>query len=107
MIIKHNIFDIGGTIIKNDEYCLVRENQQLKDVNIYSYLLYRNKSTKRFNYADNDCVYMFVGGKGVFELEKDIIYVSHNDLILVVKNTYHKIINTGDIHMKFLMMKEK
>lgn len=106
MIIKHNIFDIGGTIIKDDEYCLVRENQQLKDVNIYSYLLYRNKSTKRFNY-DNDCVYVFVGGKGVLELEKDIIYVNHNDLILVEKNTYHKVMNTGDIHMKFLMMKEK
>lgn len=106
MIIKYNIFDIGGTVIKDDDYCFVRENQQLRDVNIYSYLLYRNKSTKRFNY-DNDCVYMFVGGRGVFELEKDIIYVTHNDLILVAKNTNHKIINTGDIHMKFLMMKEK
>ena len=50
---------------------------------------------------------MFVGGKGVLELEKDIIYVNHNDLILVEKNTYHKVMNTGDIHMKFLMMKEK
>jgi mannose-6-phosphate isomerase-like protein (cupin superfamily) len=106
MIIKYNIFDIGGTIIKDDEYCLARENQQLKDVNIYSYLLYKNKSTKRLIY-NNDCIYMFVGGRGVFELEKDLIYVSHNDLILVSKNTHHKIINNGDIHMKFLMLKEK
>lgn len=106
MIIKYNIFDIGGSIIKNDEYCVVRENQQLRDVIIYSYFLYKTKSTKRFNY-DTDSVYMFVGGKGVFELEKDIVYVNNNDLILVSKKTNHRIINTGDVHMKFLVMKEK
>ena len=104
---KHNLFEIDGEIIKDDEYCTVRENKQLGNIWIYSYVLYRNKSTKLFHYENSDCIYVFVGGKGVFELEKNIIYVKHNDIVLAPQKKFHKIINTGDIHMKFLMLKEK
>lgn len=104
---KYNLFNIDGDIVKNDEYGIVRKNDHLNNFLLYSYLLYRNKSTKRFNFEKHDCIYVFVGGKGVFELEKEIIYVNHNDVILVPKNTFHKVINTGDINMNFLMLKEK
>jgi len=107
MIVKHNIFDIGGIVIKDDEYCLVRENRQLDNIIITSYLLYKDKSTKPFRHEMQDSVYMFVGGRGIFEIAKDLVYVTHNDIVLVPQNTYHKIINNGDIHMKFLMFREK
>lgn len=107
MIIKHNIFNIGGKIIKDDEFCLVRENNELDDMTIYSYILYKNKSTKLFKYQKQDSVYIFVGGNGIFEMDKEVMYVAHNDMILVSQNTCHKIINNGDIHMRFLLLKEK
>lgn len=107
MIIKHNIFNIGGKIIKNNDFCLVRENNELDDIIIYSYLLYKTKSTKLFKFDLQDVIYIFVGGNGLFEIDKEVIYVAHNDLILVPHNSCHRIINNGDIHMRFLMLKEK
>lgn len=107
MIIKHNIFNISGKIIKDDEFCLVRENNQLDDIILYSYLLYRNKSTKLLKFESQDSIYVFVGGSGLFEIDKEFTYINHNDIIMVPRNTYHRIINNGDIHMRFLLLKEK
>jgi len=106
MIMKYNLFDIGGDIIKDDEFGIVRENKQLGNIWINSFLLYRNKSTKHFKYPNIDTVYVFISGRGIFELEKDIIYVNSNDIVLVPEKSLHRIINNGDIHMKFLVLKE-
>lgn len=106
MIMKYNLFDIGGEIIKNDEFGIIRENRELGNVWLSTFLLYRGKSSKHMVYHDDDSIYLFIDGRGVFELEKDIIYVNHNDLILVPKNSRHRILNNGDVHMKFLIMRE-
>jgi mannose-6-phosphate isomerase-like protein (cupin superfamily) len=107
MITKYNLFDIGGEVIKDDEYGIVRENKQLGTVWINSFLLYKDKSTKKIIHPCVDCIFIFVDGKGVLELGKDIIYVGRNDIVLIPHNSYHRIINNGDIHMKFLILKEK
>ncbi len=107
MIMKYNLFDVGGDVIKDDEFGIVRENRNLGNIWISSFLLYKDKKTKRFNYPNNDTIYVFIDGRGVFELEKDIIYVKHNDIVLVPQDSMHRIINNGDIHMKFLILKEK
>jgi len=107
MILKYNLFNIGGTIIKDDEYCLVRENRQLGNILISSYLLYKDKTTKHLKYSNMDCLYLFIDGTGVFEIEKELLSIKRNDIILIPQNKYHKIINDGDIHMKFLALKEK
>lgn len=107
MIMKYNLFDIGGKIIKDDEYGLIRENRELGNIWINSILLYKEKSTKKFCYLKQDTIYVFVDGKGIFELGKEIIYVSYNDIVYVPHGAPHKIINNGDIHMKILAFKEK
>ena len=107
MIMKYNLHDIGGKVIKNDEYGIVRENGQLGNISVYSYFLYRNKSTKRFKFENHECIYFFIDGKGIFELEREITYINRNDIILAPQTVSHRIINTGDIHMRFLALKEK
>lgn len=104
---KYNLFDIGGEIVSNDDYGMMRENKELGNIWINSVLLYKEKSTKFMHYMDQDCVYIFIDGRGVFELGKEIVYVHHSDLVLVPQNTTHRIINTGDIHMKYLVFRER
>lgn len=107
MIMKYNLFDIGGEIIRNDDVCIIRENNELNNVWLNSILLYNEKATKLMSFLDQDCVYVFIDGKGVLEIEKDIIYVNRNDIVLVPQNSLHRVINTGDIHLRFLVIKER
>jgi mannose-6-phosphate isomerase-like protein (cupin superfamily) len=104
---KYNLFDIGGEIIRNDDVCIIRENNELNNVWLNSILLYNEKATKLMSFLDQDCVYVFVDGKGILEVEKEIIYVNRNDIVLVPQNSLHRVINIGDIHLRFLVMKER
>jgi mannose-6-phosphate isomerase-like protein (cupin superfamily) len=107
MIMKYNLFDIGGEIIRNDDVCIIRENNELNNVWLNSILLYNEKATKLMSFLDQDCVYVFVDGKGILEVEKEIIYVNRNDIVLVPQNSLHRVINIGDTHLRFLVMKER
>jgi mannose-6-phosphate isomerase-like protein (cupin superfamily) len=104
---KYNLFDIGGDIIKNDEYSIIRENSELNTVLINSVLLYKDKCTKKMKFYDRDSIYLFIESRGIFELGSEIIYVNSNDIILVPQDTEHRIINIGDVHMKYLLFKER
>lgn len=104
---KYNLFDIGGEIVKSDDICIVRENNELNNIWINSVLLFREKSTKSRNFLNQDSVYLFVDGRAVFEVGGDILHVSGNDIVFVPQNTYHRVINTGDTHLKYLIFKER
>jgi mannose-6-phosphate isomerase-like protein (cupin superfamily) len=104
---KYHLFDICGEIIKSDETAIVRENNELNNIWINSVLLFREKSTKSRNFLDQDSVYLFVDGRGVFEMGSEVIHVSSNEIILVPQNTYHRVINTGDTHLRYLIFKER
>ena len=107
MIMKYNLFDIGGEIIRNDDVCIIRENNELNNIWLNSILLYNEKTTKLVSFLDQDCVYVFVDGKGILEVEKEIIYVNRSDVVLVPQNSLHRVINIGDTHLRFLVMKER
>lgn len=107
MIIKYNLFDIGGEIIKNDEYGIIKQNDELNSIVVNSVLLYKDKTTKKIKFHDHDCIYFFIESKGVFEIGNEIMYVHPNDLVLVYQGVEHRVINIGDVHMKYLIFKER
>ena len=103
---KYNIFNIDGKVIKKDDTILIKE-KKVSSVIVQSVTLYNGKHTSRYSFNDNDSIYFFADGKGVIELENDILYhVSRNDVIFVNKGNSHKIINTGDIHLRYIIFKE-
>lgn len=107
MILKHNIFDIGGIITVDNDFCLTTENKELQNFWISSTVLYRNKTTKREIYKDTDAIIFVIEGRGVFEQGQEISYIAANDMVFLTKGSDYRIINNGDIHLKFLVIKEK
>ncbi len=103
---KYNLFDIGGEVIKQDENILIKENKAINNVIIQSVTLRTNKSTKKLRFYNQDSIYFFIDGKGVFELENEVLFVHNQDFILVNRDAYHRVINTGDINLRYLIMKE-
>lgn len=107
MIMKYNLFDIGGEIIKSDEHCIIRENNELNNIWLNSVVLFKDRATKQRNFLDQDSVYLFVDGRGIIEIRDEITHVTHNDIVFVPQNTYHRVINIGDIHLRYLIIKER
>lgn len=101
---KYNLCNIKSNLIKRSNEGYVKE-LKINNVQMESHVLYNNKFHKKIciNY---DTIYYFMEGKGVFELENDIYYICAHDIIHVNANVNHNIINTGDIHLKYLVLKE-
>lgn len=103
---KYNLFDIGGEVVKQNDTLLIKENKSINNVVIQSIVLYTNKNTKKLCFHNQDCIYFFIDGKGVFELGNDILYVRNHDFVLVNRDISHRVINTGDINLRYLILKE-
>ena len=107
MIMKYNLFDIGGEIVQTSEIAIVRENNELNNIWVNSVLLFKEKAFKTLSFMDQDTVALFIDGRGILEISEEIIHVSANDIVLIPQNTRFRVINTGDIHLRFLLIKER
>lgn len=107
MIVKYSLFDIGGDIVSTSDTSIVRENNELNNIWVNSILLFKEKSTKTTSFLDQDCIALFVDGRGILEIKDEIVHVGSNDIVLIPQNTMFRVINTGDIHLRFLLIKER
>ena len=86
-----NINDIGGTITKEDDRYIVKDNTMLKNLVISSTDLKPLKSTSGHNHRGQEEVYFFVKGTGKIELDGKEMNVKSGDTVLIEDGVFHKV----------------
>jgi mannose-6-phosphate isomerase-like protein (cupin superfamily) len=103
----HDMFSMDGRIVYNSDFNTVRETKKLNNICLYSGILFKDKHTNPIKYKNHDAVYLIVDGRASIESEDEIIKCHRHDIIFISNNMQHIIVNTGDVHFKYLIMKEK
>ena len=88
---KLNITDIGGTIAKEDERYVVKDNTTLKNLVVSSTRLQPRKSTSGHKHEGQEEVYYFIEGTGKMELDDDTIKVQPGDVVLIEDGVFHRV----------------
>lgn len=88
---KYTDWDIGGTIVKEDDRYIVKDNKSLKNLIISSTDLKPNKSTTGHKHAGQEEVYFFVRGSGIMELDNIKINVNPGDVVPISDGVFHKV----------------
>ena len=89
-----NINDIGGTVIKDNDTYLLKDNATLKNLIVSSTKLHALKSTTGHKHDGQEEVYFFVEGIGKIYLDdvpKDDVA---GDIVLIEDGVHHRVLNT-------------
>ena len=86
-----NINDIGGSITKEDDRYIVKDNTVLKNLVVSSTDLKPLKSTSGHNHRGQEEVYFFVKGTGKMELDGKEMNVKAGDTVLIEDGVFHKV----------------
>ena len=101
-IMKLNIYDIGGKVVKDDDRYLVKDNSQLNNLVVSSTDLKPGKSTSGHSHAGQEEVYNFVQGSGMMKIDEEIFPVSKGDVILIEDGQFHQVINNSKENLYFV-----
>jgi len=99
---KYSAWDIGGSIVKEDERYEVKDNTHLNNLVVSSTKLRAHKSTTGHRHAGQEEVYIFVKGSGQMELDHKIFDVCAGDTVLIEDNVFHKVHNNSDFMLEFI-----
>lgn len=86
-----NINDIGGSITKEDDRYIVKDNNLLKNLVVSSTDLKPMKSTSGHEHKGQEEVYFFVKGNGRMELDGKEINVDVGDTVLIEDGVFHRV----------------
>ena len=86
-----NINDIGGSITKEDDRYVVKDNNLLKNLVVSSTDLKPMKSTSGHEHKGQEEVYFFVKGNGRMELDGKEINVDVGDTVLIEDGVFHRV----------------
>ena len=84
-----NINDIGGTITKEDDRYVVKDNTRLKNLVVSSTDLKPLKSTS--GHMGQEEVYFFIRGSGKMELDGKEMPVKEGDTVLIEDGVFHRV----------------
>ena len=98
---KVNEFDVGGSIVKQDETYIIKDNKLLNSLVLSSTKLYRGKQTRGHRHPGQEEVYYFVSGHGSMELDGTKFNVQGGDVVQIPDGAFHRVINNGDMDMLF------
>mgnify|MGYP001263696739 CR=1 FL=1 len=99
---KLNILDIGGSVVKDDEKYVVKDNSMLNNLVVSSTDLKPGKSTSGHSHPGQEEVYNFVKGKGMMKVDDNVFPVTEGDLILIEDGQFHQVINNSDNNLYFV-----
>ena len=99
---KYSAWDIGGTIVKEDQRYEVKDNTHLNNLVVSSTKLRAHKSTTGHRHAGQEEVYIFTKGSGQMELDHRIFDVTAGDTVLIEDNVFHKVHNNTDFGLEFI-----
>ena len=93
--IKVNFDNIGGSVAKQDERYVVKDNPFGNKLILSSTLLEPNKSTSGHFHDGQEEVYFFVKGQGEMELDDDKFKVKAGDIVNIEDGVFHRVHNTS------------
>jgi len=99
---KYSAWDIGGTVVKEDDRYVVKDNTELNNLVVSSTKLNPNRSTTGHRHAGQEEVYIFTKGEGKMELDYKMFDIKEGDIVLIEDNVFHKVHNTGDYWLEFV-----
>lgn len=92
---KHNIYNIGGDIVKDNETYVLRDNTTLKNLILSSTDLKPGQSTRGHKHPGQEEVYYFISGTGVMELDDKKFNVQGGDVVLIPDGVFHRVNNSS------------
>jgi len=103
-IIKYNVNDVGGDVIKDNETYLLKDNKTLNNLVLSSTLLKVGQQTRGHRHPGQEEVYIFVKGHGqmiVGDETDDPFFVTAGDIVLIPDGAFHRVINDGEMNLLF------
>ena len=88
---RYRNYDIGGTVVKEDDRYVVTDNTELKNLVVSSTRLNPFKSTSGHSHAGQEEVYMFIEGHGEMELNDKTFEVQPGDTVLIEDGVFHRV----------------
>ena len=99
---KFGGYDVGGTVVKENETYTVKDNTELKNLIVSSTKLHPGKSTSGHSHKGQEEVYQFVFGSGRMTLDNETFDVDPGDVVLIKDGVFHRVENTGTEDMYFV-----
>mgnify|MGYP001213762457 CR=1 FL=1 len=99
---KLSILDIGGSIVKDDERYVVKDNSALKNLVVSSTDLKPGKSTSGHKHPGQEEVYNFVKGTGKMKVDDEVFEVKEGDVILIEDGQFHQVFNNSRNNLYFV-----
>lgn len=90
---KLHINDIGGTVIKDNETYVLKDNTTLKNLVLSSTDLKPGQSTRGHKHPGQEEVYYFIHGSGEMELDDRRFPVIGGDVVLIEDGVFHRVHN--------------
>ena len=101
-MIKCNINDVGGKVIKDNDQYILKDNAFGNNLVLSSTLLRANQSTNGHTHKGQEEVYFFVKGQGEMEIDSNRFEVNEGDVICIQDGEFHRVFNTGDFGLYFV-----
>ena len=101
-MIKVNIDDIGGEVLKDDAQYLLKDNAFGNNLVLSSTFLRANRSTNGHTHSGQEEVYFFMKGKGEMQINEERFDVKEGDIICIEDGDFHRVFNTGHLGLYFI-----
>ena len=99
---KFKSSSIEGTVVKNDDRYIVKDNTTLKNLVVSSTRLNPRKSTSGHKHEGQEEVYFFQQGEGEMQIDDERFPVKAGDVVCIEDGEFHKVFNTGHLGLYFL-----
>ena len=101
-MIKVDIKDIGGKVIKDTDVYLLKDNAFGNNLILSSTFLFANKSTTGHKHEGQEEVYLFIKGEGEMEIDDSRFAVKAGDIVCINDGEFHRVHNTGHLGLYFV-----
>lgn len=101
-MIKVNIDDIGGEVLKDDAQYLLKDNAFGNNLVLSSTFLRANRSTNGHTHSGQEEVYFFMKGKGEMQINEERFDVKKGDVVCIEDGDYHRVFNTSHLGLYFV-----
>jgi mannose-6-phosphate isomerase-like protein (cupin superfamily) len=95
-------FEVGGSVVKQDDRYVVKDNNLLKNLILSSTRLNPGKQTTGHKHAGQEEVYLFMEGQGEMLLDEKRFPVKAGDIVLIEDGVFHRVYNTSELELYFV-----
>lgn len=94
---KHNILDIGGEVIKDNETYVLKDNKTLNNLVLSSTDLKAGQATRGHSHPGQEEVYYFISGTGEMQIDDKKFNVQGGDVVLIPDGAFHRVYNGSKV----------